>query len=88
MAKYIKKPVIIEAVQFTRNNFKEIEEFTNGKAYNFRTERCINGKSYCDVDTLENVTTATEEDFIIKGNKGEFYICKPYIFKSVYEEYE
>ena len=25
MAKYIKKPVIIEAVQFTRNNFKEIE---------------------------------------------------------------
>ena len=49
MAKYIKKPIIIEAIQFTRNSFEEIREFTNGKAHNFRTERCINGKSYCDI---------------------------------------
>ena len=30
--KYKKKPVIIEAVQWTGENIKEIEHFTRGKA--------------------------------------------------------
>ncbi|AEA86229.1 hypothetical protein phi9O_gp5 [Clostridium phage phiCP9O] len=84
--KYRKKPVVVEAVKFTRDCFEEIKEFTNGKAYNFRTEKTINGKSYCDIKTLEGVITATEGDYIIKGIKGEFYPCKPDIFEKTYEE--
>lgn len=85
MVKYRKKPVIIDAIQFKRDCFEEIREFTNGKAYNFRTERCINGKSYCEIETLEGTHTATEGDYIIKGVKGEFYPCKPDIFEMTYE---
>lgn len=33
--KYRKKPVVVEAIQFTQNNFPQIKEFTNGLAYNF-----------------------------------------------------
>ena len=33
--KFRKKPVIIEAVQFTRNNFDEVRNFTNGTAHGF-----------------------------------------------------
>lgn len=83
--KYRKLPVEIEAVKFTRDNFEEIKKFTNGKAYDFITERRINGKSYCSIKTLEGVHTATEGDFIIKEVHGEFYPCKPDIFKKTYE---
>lgn len=84
--RYIKKPIEIEAIEFKRDRFEEIRKFTNGKAKNFRTERCIDGKSYCDIETLEGVHIATEGDYIIKGIKGEFYPCKPDIFKITYEE--
>ena len=83
--KYRKKPVEIEAIQFKRNVFEEINEFTKGNAFNFRTERCINGKSYCEIKTLEGIMTATEGDYIIKGANGEFYLCKPDIFEKTYK---
>ena len=85
MAKYRKKPVVIEAIQFKRDHFEDIREFTEGNAVNFRTERCMNGKSYCDIKTLEGLITATEGDYIIKGVQGEFYPCKPDIFEQTYE---
>ena len=36
--KYRKKPVEIEAIQFTRNNFEEIKVFTNGQAHDLFIE--------------------------------------------------
>lgn len=41
--KYIKKPIIIEAVQFTRDNINEIRSFC-GEIHTIKTPRCINGK--------------------------------------------
>ena len=87
--KYRKKPVEIEAIQFKRNEFEDINEFTEGNAFNFRTERCINRKSsYCEIKTLEGTMTATEGDYIIKGVNGEFYLCKADIFEKTYEPVE
>jgi len=83
--KYRKKPVTIEAVKFTRNNFDEILEFTQGKAKQFTIERRIDGKCFCVIPTLEGDHVATEGDFIIKGVNGEFYPCKPDIFDKTYE---
>ena len=84
--KYRKKPVEIEAIQFTRDNFDEIVKFTNGKAENFTIERCLNGKCFCEIPTLEGVMTANEKDYIIKGVNGEFYPCKSDIFEKTYEK--
>lgn len=83
--KYRMKPVVIEAVLFRRNNWDDIRSFTEGCAYDFRIEKCINGKAYCHIETLEGEVTATEGDYIIKGVKGEFYPCKPDIFEQTYE---
>ncbi len=80
--KYRKKPVVIEAIQFTRKNWEEVRKFTDGKAKNMTTERCINGKSYFYIDTLEGKMQAAEGDYIIKGVNGEFYPCKPDIFEK------
>jgi len=86
--KYRKKPVEIDAIIFSRNNWEEIVEFTNGNARSMITPRCPDGKSTCVVGTLEGPHTATEGDFIIKGIKGEFYPCKPDIFAMTYEQVE
>ena len=86
--KYRKKPVVIEAIQFTRNNFKEIKQFTKNKAYCFVTEKRPDGKCTCIIPTLEGDHIAIEGDYIIKGVKGEFYPCKPDIFEQSYEMVE
>lgn len=86
MAKYRKKPVVIEALQFTRSNFNEIKEFTDSKAHNFTIEKRIDGIATCIIPTLEGQHIATEGDYIIKGIENEFYPCKPDIFEKTYEK--
>lgn len=75
---YRKKPVKIEAVKWTGDNYSEIEEFTNDTSYLLR--RCL------FIKTLEGELIANTGDYIIKGVKGEFYPCKPDIFEKTYEE--
>jgi hypothetical protein len=85
MPKYRKKPVVIEAIKFTRDNFQEIRDFTDYQAHSFTIERRIDGIAYCIIPTLEGQHMATEGDFIIKGIKAEFYPCKPDVFEQTYE---
>lgn len=79
--RYRKKPVEIEAVQWTGDNATEIAEFTRtGNRYiEFEGDNCR-------IQTLEGIMTASKGDFIIKGVKGEFYPCKPDIFEQTYEK--
>jgi len=77
--KYIKKPVVIEAIQFTGRNSAEIHEFCGDKVLE------PVGQEYLEVVTLEGNHIANPGDFIIKGVKGEFYPCKPDIFNLTYE---
>jgi hypothetical protein len=41
--------------------------------------------SQVTIDTAEGRMTASPGDWIIKGVQGEFYPCKPAIFKATYE---
>lgn len=79
--KYRKKPVVIEAEQFTDEN--------KNRAYNFVRCTCStdfeDGKPILKIQTLEGVMTARLGDWIIKGVNGEFYPCKPDIFAATYE---
>ena len=87
MAKYRKKPVVIEAIQFNGKNFKEIEEFTlgNGKRHITYEGNVPVETDTIDINTLEGTMNAIKGDFIIKGVQGEFYPCKPDIFEQTYE---
>ena len=75
---YTKKPVQIEAVQWTGDNLEEVEIFTHSKAF-IKCGQLI-------IPTLEGTHIASVGDYIIKGVKGEFYPCKPDIFAETYEE--
>lgn len=83
--KYRKKPVVVEAIQFTQDNFMEVKAFTNGLAYDFGIPDSSTMTAVCIIPTLEGDHIANEGDYIIKGIKGEFYPCKPDIFEQTYE---
>lgn len=85
--KYRKKPVVIEAVQWTGENIHEIMKLSPKQL-----EIAFNPKNYDSnellIFTLEGAMTAIVGDWIIKGIKGEFYPCKPEIFEATYEAVE
>lgn len=97
MAKWRKKPVVIEAIQWDGKNQREMFDFlTNGRKVNcdvtldedtFRID-LVNGGCQVGnliIKTLEGEMTANIGDFIIRGVSDEFYPCKPDIFEKTYE---
>ena len=82
--KFRKKPVVIEAIQWTGFNTDEIDQFSKG----FRRTRFADNMRDLQIETLEGIMTANEGDWIIKGIQGEIYPCKPDIFEQTYEPVE
>lgn len=77
MARFRKKPVEIEAVQWTGDNTNEVASFTGGISRP--------GGAGLIIPTLEGDHTASKGDWIIRGVKGEYYPCKPDIFAATYD---
>lgn len=89
--KYKKKPVIIDAIQWTGGNMVEIADFAKGfaKFDEIRqgdAENKIPAQYDLSIQTLEGTMQASRGDYIIKGLNGEFYPCKPDIFEKTYEK--
>jgi hypothetical protein len=87
MAKYRKRPVVIEAIQWMPD--------ANGVNTNPIPLEWGNGPRVADdggqtliIRTLEGDMRAEPGDWIIRGVKGEFYPCKPDIFAATYESAE
>ena len=77
--KYRKKPVVIEAMQYLR-------EENIGACMDFcPVMKFCPGENEYAIETLEGKMMLTKGDYIIKGVKGEFYPCKPDIFHQTYE---
>lgn len=79
-AKYRKKPVVIEAVQYD-GSFPLA--FLNGAE---NVGAAGDGSTDILIETLEGTMRATIGDWIIRGVQGELYPCKPDIFDQTYEE--
>ena len=80
MGMYRKKPIVIEAIQWTGHNIDEMANFLKNRVMGRLYDRSIS------ISTLEGEMIALPGDWIIKGIKGEFYPCKPDIFDATYEE--
>lgn len=82
MAKFRKKPIVIEAIQFDGDNYKECEAFIGKKNID-------NKLSYPNIITSEGTMKVNVNDFIIKepfDKKRDCYPCKPDIFVKTYEQ--
>jgi len=76
--RYRKKPVVIDAVQFT-GDLTAIQNFVGD------TVISLAGDNNIVIPTLEGCHLAKRGDYIIRGIKGEYYPCKPDIFEATYE---
>lgn len=86
MAFYRKKPVVIEAIQWTgtltsKHNIASYFPELNTVALSWKGDIVSNW----EIGTLEGKHKVSPGDFIIKGIKGEFYPCKPDIFLATYD---
>lgn len=89
--KYRKKPVVIEAVQLRWDTWNEMCDHAGvGSISDNKPEGCHDpeGKIGLNIPTLQGLMHAAENDWIIKGIKGEIYLCKPDIFEESYEAAE
>jgi len=92
MAKFRKKPVVVEAERwFRRGDVACVEteapvDKENCLWPDFTCPQC--GRLLEDhgrIKTLEGSMVACPGDWIITGIKGELYPCKPDIFEATYE---
>lgn len=81
-AKYVKLPVVVDAIEWAGNNMFEVSQFMG--AYS----ACNYTRNTISIETLEGIMVANLGDMIIRGVDGEFYPCKPDIFKRTYKLYE
>lgn len=92
MPAYRKKPVVIEAVQFTQELRDSIvldkaprpDGVEMGGAYYNETRREVHS-AYFYIETLEGRMEVSINDWIITDVNGEHYPCKPDIFAKTYE---
>ena len=89
MARYRKKPAVIEAVRWW-GKYTEGDEWPDWfrdavDSLNITIRNKYERPLVLLVHTLEGVMTATSGDYTIKGVNGEIYPCKPDIFESTYE---
>lgn len=85
---YRRKPQLIEAFQWTGDEQQEGEPEWIVKAIEEGTVVFNEVTRNLNINTLEGMMTAQQNDYIICGIKGEIYPCKPDIFEDTYEKAE
>ena len=94
MAKYMKKPVVVEAITFDElvaHGAKIVENLINGMPWSFdyKGHPITHENDNCYlIPTLEGTMRFDRGDMLITGVKGEIYPCKPDIFAATYERVE
>jgi hypothetical protein len=98
MAKYRKKPVVVEASQWFKNGDHPFDGPGEGSVVRY-FRRPGDDRGLCSqckgplhghgwIDTLEAGHRVCPGDWIITGVRSERYPCKPDIFEATYEPVE
>lgn len=87
MVQKFRKKIIptVEAIQFKRDSWEEVQLFTNNRAQRLTIERCINGACSCIIQNFDGDYVVHEFDWIVKHVNGEFYNYDPEGFFEAYE---
>jgi len=78
MARYRKKPIVIDADQWNPNDPASVKGVSMIPDLRIAEDVVL-------IYTLEGVMHAGPGDWIIRGIKGEYYPCKNDIFMATYE---
>ena len=83
MARYRKRPVVIEASQWLRHG--DHPSVVELPLWHPSSDNATCPHEFGWVETLEGGHVVSTGDWIITGVKGEHYPCKPDIFAATYE---
>lgn len=87
--RFRKKPVEVDAIQWTGENILAITEFMRPQepvyVNNLSHMKFTNADDLVGIQTLEGLMVASKGDWIIRGIAGELYPCKPDIFAATYD---
>ncbi len=75
--KAIKRAIGVEFLEITQENVIHLHNFDDRLGH-------INSIPFCD--TIEGTMKGKIGDYVIKGIRGELYICDREIFKETYNE--
>lgn len=81
--KYRKKPLAIEAVKFTDENFDTIVDWLSRETQWFNEKNMPTG-DLLYIETLEGVMRLKRGDYLLRGVHGEFYPCDAKVFEETY----
>lgn len=82
---YRKRPIVIEAVQWTGDNLEAIWDWAGAENVYGPTEE---NPDALIISTSEGRMRADLGDWVIRGVAGELYPCKDPIFRETYEPVE
>lgn len=81
MARYVKQPIVVEAVKFEHDDFVEWKPWVQKAFDKGNLKYAINGY---EVRTLEGTMHGYNGSYLVKGVDGELYPCKGDIFEKTY----
>jgi hypothetical protein len=81
VTRYRKRPVEVEAIQWTGKNTDEVAAFLGADLLG--QERSMDGPLI--VRTQNGPVTVTRGEWLIRGVQGEHYPCRPDVFEATYE---
>lgn len=87
MAKYIKKPITVDAVQYYKGIEDGIDTILDAQLNGLDIDNYISPLSYNEapyINTLEGKHYISKGDYIITGINNERYPCKESIFNKTY----
>ena len=91
-ARYRKKPVEVEAIQYCDCHPEDIMEWSGARFVDVLTDEHNLEEPYghlkrsvLAIRTLEGDMIVSPGDYVIRGVQGEFYPCRSDIFEATYE---
>lgn len=78
--RYRKRPVTVEAIQWTGQNLKQVVTFLDADFSSY-----LNVDEVIRIRTLEGVMDCPTGWWVIRGVAGEHYSCRPDVFDQTYE---
>lgn len=80
---YRKKPIVIEAIQYTGDNYQLLKNWIGLENIDYSESPRSNTLV---VKTQHGPLEVIPTDWVIKGVQGEYYPCRDDVFKETYEE--
>ena len=84
--KYVKKPVVVEAIQFNSNAY-EVKDFLKGTGIKLNIDP-TRFPSYAQLQHDDQILELSPGDFIVRGVDGSIYPVHEETFWKVYDEYK